>query len=1159
MILQINGSDYHVNENEYKRIPHEEYNNLKLYSDLAEQERIIGLIKKCREIKEDKCTFISTKTTHGGFIPINVSNTFDDVFMIETEEVHKINIMQNLSNKKMEHISFDFNEWREKENGFIVALSENIDDLPSIIYDYNWLAMSKSNVSSRSGEVFKMYGTDYYIHVGDKIADKFTDTFRYYIDVENKILNFDNLINLCIMVKNGGPQFEDMLTKNFSLIDRWTILDTGSTDETIEIINRILVGKKEGTLYQEPFINFRDSRNRLLDLAGNSCKFNLTLDDTYIVEGDLRSFLNEVRSDQYSNSFTLYIHSDDTKYGSNRIIKSDSGLRYIFRIHEVISDKNNINVVIPENRAFIDDKRFDYMEKRTMERKQLDLKLLYEEVEENPMEPRTYYYLAQTYSLLEEYEKAFFYFMKRCEFTNSGFIQERVDAAFEAARLANFKLNKPWDECEQLYIKAFRIDESRHESLYFIGIHYYLEGNIRIAYDYFKQAFKLGFPQHCQYSLKPTLSFHFLPKFLTRICYELEDYSLGLESSSYFIANNPQTANDYQEILSWYKIFEKLVIHKDIKEPNFHLKPILCFHADGGFNPWTGSTILTSGVGGSETYIIEMARYIQQSNLFDVYVFCNTPGEKDENFEGVNYKHLNAYYEFINNNYIHTCIVSRFSEYLPVTFKSQCENVYFVIHDILPSGCVIPMDSKLKKIFCLTEWHVEYFTSFFPQLKSITTHFYYGCNFNADNDLTNQKIPYSFIYSSFPNRGLLQLLEMWPTIYEANNSATLHIYSDVNNKWSNDVEPEKMQQIRQLLDYYSKQDNNLGIYYHGWVSKSVLKNAWKLADIWFYPCTFMETFCLTALEAAHSKTFVITNDLAALQNTVGNRGLIIKGDPATKEWQTEALKIILPYIQKNESDNTLKIIKESYINKNFQWASNLTWNNQAIRLIKEHVNKVYNIDSFFKNLFNHPINTNEIHILKIGAFTGNIQNDELFGNLSKNTKAIFVEPIPKYFYKLKENYNNKYPNNKFLYINKAVSGAVGKLQLFSPSETNNYDKLPWWIEQLASSNKDHCKNHGYDIDLDNLWVNCTTISQLIYEYKIEKLYYLIVDTEGNDYDILINTSFEKFKPKFIKFENMHMDGYKTKGDKYKKLIKHLTNYNYKIIYEGEEDTILFNE
>jgi len=75
------------------------------------------------------------------------------------------------------------------------------------------------------------------------------------------------------MVKNAGPQFEEMLQKNIQKVDRWTILDTGSTDDTIDTIKRTLVGKKRGELYEEPFINFRDSRNRLLDLAGKSCKF----------------------------------------------------------------------------------------------------------------------------------------------------------------------------------------------------------------------------------------------------------------------------------------------------------------------------------------------------------------------------------------------------------------------------------------------------------------------------------------------------------------------------------------------------------------------------------------------------------------------------------------------------------------------------------------------------------------------------------------------------------------------------------------------------------------------------------------------------------------------------------------------------------------------
>jgi len=944
MEVQINGSIYSVNENEYTKLPHNEYNNLRLYNEVGIHERIIGLIKKCKEVFSlGEPDFLSFDTKYGGFIPINLSKDFEHVCLVDTSKVHKNNIERNIENLKINNIDFHNSSITINK----IIYSEVLNIVP-VYFPQRNIIITKEKISpTSSARVFSLSKSDYYIHVDINLLENFTNIFRYYIEGEIddiQLLNFDNLINLCIMVKNAGPQFEQMLCKNLNLIDQWTILDTGSTDGTLEIINRVLVGKKDGKLYQEPFINFRDSRNRLLDLAGTSCKYNLMLDDTYIVHGNLRNFLNEVRSDQYSNSFTLFIVSDDTKYGSNRITKSNSGLRYIHRIHEVITDKNNINVIIPENRAFILDERFDYMEKRTMERKHLDLKLLYEEIEENRNDPRTYYYLAQTYNLLDDYEKAFFYFMKRCEFTNSGFIQERVDAAFEAARIANFKLNKPWAECEELYNKCFKIDESRPEALYFIGIHYYLKNQMEIAYKYFKQAFLIGFPQHCQYSLKPTLSFHFLPKFLSRICYELEDYKLGLAASQLFLLNNTQNANDYQEILSWHLIFQKLTIYSGEKKVKVPEKPIFCFVADGGFNPWSGSNILTTGVGGSETYIIEMARYIKQHGFFgEVIVFCNTPGEKEEIFEGVLYRHLNHYYEFINTNYVHTCIISRFSEYLPVTFKGFSENVYFVIHDLVPSGIIIPMDKKLKNIFCLTEWHVEYFTSIFPSLKHLAVPFYYGIDdtrFLPICSLEDVKQKYKFIYSSFPNRGLLELLQMWPKIYEIQPLATLHIYTDVNNKWSNDVEPDKMNKIKLILSSYL--ERNIGIHYHGWVSKTELADAWQTSHIWFYPCTFMETFCLTALEAAKSKTLAISNHLAALQNTIGDRGIIIQGDPTTSEWQNKALEIIRDIITSNKDSN-------EYIEKNYNWAENLTWKNQANKLLNEYILKNH---LEYKNMFN---------------------------------------------------------------------------------------------------------------------------------------------------------------------------------------------------------------
>ena len=985
--VEIDKKPYVVNDDEFNKLDIDKFCNVKVLLKLSLYERVISLIEDISK-QLDLRNFVIINPTHGGFVPIACSPNFENVYISNVSPEHSANIDTNIAKYGVSNINpLLENSLLEKENKNFAPLFPKVDGLMFVekSKDVNYqllvkrkpsfvLTETNPTVAHMYHKAYKLTGTDLSLYVSKEKHDDFQSKFSYYINNETSELFYDNLINLCIMVKNGGPQFEEMLMKNMPVIDEWTILDTGSTDDTLAIINKVLVGKKRGNLYQEPFINFRDSRNRLIELAGKRCKYILMLDDTYRMEGNLRGFLNDMRADQMSDSLSLYIKSDDVEYSSNRIIKTNRGLKYLYRIHEVIQEHNNMNVIIPNYEANILDGRFEYMEERTHNRKELDLKLLYEELEEDPDNPRTHYYLAQTYNLLGDHENCYKWYLARMNHPKPGFLQEKVDAVFEAARQANFSLNRPWPECEELYLKAYELDKTRPDSLYFLGIHYYLEGSRQIAYNYFKKGFELGYPVHCQYGLKPTLSYHFLPKFLSELCYEFVNYELGEQSAKFFLQNNPSTADGYEVQLSWHNIFVNL--NKMNIPGKFEIrsdKPLLCFVADGGFEPWTGSDILSKGVGGSETYIIEMARYIQEHGHFKVVVFCNCVNQSM--FEGVDYIPLDRFQPFAKQVKVDTCIISRFTEYVPVAIQGQVDNIYIVLHDLTPSGCVIPMSPKLKQIFCLSEWHVGYFLERFPMFKEITAPFYYGTGgrppvspqsvkdfltttggrppvspqsvkdflttstMGGTNNDTSSLLrgvpkgggepPVVFIYSSFPNRGLLQLLQMWPKIVSKYPTASLHIYADVDGKWVNSVEPNKMSQIRQLLNYY-KDIKSINIVYHGWVSKSTLTAAWLDADYWLYPCTFMETFCLTALEAAISKTVCITNGLAALQNTVGDRGVCVDGDATTREWQDKALEALFSIMENKEA-------REKLIEKNYQWASKLTWKNQAYKLVNEYL------------------------------------------------------------------------------------------------------------------------------------------------------------------------------------------------------------------------------
>jgi hypothetical protein len=102
MEILINKKKYKVDKNEYNKIDHVSYNNLKLYNELAVHERIIALIQKCKQVYCFEPDFISYNTKHGGFIPIKLSGNFTKIYhgYIQTFHYYPLDYKQNYHKKK---------------------------------------------------------------------------------------------------------------------------------------------------------------------------------------------------------------------------------------------------------------------------------------------------------------------------------------------------------------------------------------------------------------------------------------------------------------------------------------------------------------------------------------------------------------------------------------------------------------------------------------------------------------------------------------------------------------------------------------------------------------------------------------------------------------------------------------------------------------------------------------------------------------------------------------------------------------------------------------------------------------------------------------------------------------------------------------------------
>jgi FkbM family methyltransferase len=193
-------------------------------------------------------------------------------------------------------------------------------------------------------------------------------------------------------------------------------------------------------------------------------------------------------------------------------------------------------------------------------------------------------------------------------------------------------------------------------------------------------------------------------------------------------------------------------------------------------------------------------------------------------------------------------------------------------------------------------------------------------------------------------------------------------------------------------------------------------------------------------------------------------------------------------------------------------------------------------------------------IIQIGAHIGNTQNDPIFNKIDKTTRLILVEPVPYLFKQLKQNYKKK-NIDKIILINKAASNYIGDLELTIPSQKNDFSKFPHWASQLSSVNETHVTDHIKDLITEKISVKTTTIDEIIKENNITEIELLHTDTEGHDYEIIMNYSFN-IKPKKILFEHKHMDGVSSKvGKRYESLVNKLKSLNYKFKYQNQDDTM----
>ena len=315
---------------------------------------------------------------------------------------------------------------------------------------------------------------------------------------------------LVMMIKNEEKRIEVSYDSVRPYTDTFVILDTGSTDRTIEI-TRAYCKKHNITLHlaEIPFVNFEKSRNDLLDYADEVLKhhyFMLLLD----CNDELRNADELVKLVESHTGLQSGFHlrqqwwtgaSLDT-YFNIRMVISHFGWRYRGVVHEYIArvpgQDGPDDITKCENIILFQDRTKD--DNKSMKRFKRDKLLLHNAYLSLPEDPRTLFYLAQTCSCLNQLQEAYEFNLLRTKYL--GFLEEVYHSYFRLGQLAQ-RLGHPWEESLGWYLKAYS-HSKRAEPLVAIA-EYYISNNSfgkaeadwHLAYTFIAEACKLNFP-HAQ-------------------------------------------------------------------------------------------------------------------------------------------------------------------------------------------------------------------------------------------------------------------------------------------------------------------------------------------------------------------------------------------------------------------------------------------------------------------------------------------------------------------------------------------------------------------------------------------------------------------------------------------------------------------------------------
>ena len=359
-------------------------------------------------------------------------------------------------------------------------------------------------------------------------------------------------ICLNMIVKNESHIIEKTLENIYSYIkfDYWVVSDTGSTDNTKEIITNFFSKKcVSGEFYDSEWQDFGYNRSKALEGAYNKTDYVFVWDADDIIFGNFK-LPDILEHDSYK--FIFSNNSNSISYSRSQLFNNRKKWKYIGVLHEYPScdEKCNSEFSITGDYYFSSNRTGNRSQDPLKYAKDAEiLEKAFIKCYENkdPIYNRYAFYCAQSYRDANMPDKAIEYYKKVLTLDNWG--QEKYVSCMNIYNLYEAKQNV--DIGIFYLIESYKYDKTRVECIYQLVKHYCINNLNDVAFSFYlliQNDFENNFLNFnlANYLFASPLDYEFyLPYYMIIVSERLKKYDVGIKMYHNIFNKKPLSVGEW--------------------------------------------------------------------------------------------------------------------------------------------------------------------------------------------------------------------------------------------------------------------------------------------------------------------------------------------------------------------------------------------------------------------------------------------------------------------------------------------------------------------------------------------------------------------------------------------------------------------------------------